>query len=59
MNLYNILEIKNTASEIEIKKAYIKLVKIYHPDKNNLSNAKEKFQQIQMAYEILSNNKTR
>jgi len=59
MNLYNILEIKNTASEIEIKKAYIRLVKIYHPDKNNLSNAKEKFQQIQMAYEILNNNKTR
>jgi curved DNA-binding protein CbpA len=59
MDLYNILEIEPNASEIEIKKAYHKLAKIYHPDKNKDINASEKFQKIQSAYEILSNDKTR
>lgn len=59
MDLYQILEIKSTASENEIKKAYHKLAKIYHPDKNKSIDAKEKFQKIQSAYEILSNNETR
>ena len=59
MDLYNLLEIETTASELEIKKAYHRLAKIYHPDKNKESNANEKFQKIQSAYEILSNDKTR
>ena len=59
MDLYEILEIKPNASEIEIKKAYFKLVKIYHPDKNKSKEAVEKFQRIQSAYEILINDKTR
>jgi curved DNA-binding protein CbpA len=59
MDLYSILEIKPTASEIEIKKAYFRLAKIYHPDKNKSPDACEKFQKIQSAYEILSNDKTR
>lgn len=59
MDLYQILEIKSTASEIEIKKAYHKLVKKYHPDKCKESNATEKFQKIQSAYDILINPKTR
>jgi len=52
MDLYEILEIKSNASEVEIKKAYFKLAKIYHPDKNNASDASEKFHKIQTAYEI-------
>ena len=34
MDLYEILELKTTASEADIKKAYYRLSKIYHPDKN-------------------------
>jgi curved DNA-binding protein CbpA len=59
MNLYEILEIKPTASELEIKKAYTRLVKIYHPDKNKSPDANEKFQKIHSAYEILINNESR
>lgn len=59
MDLYQILNIKPTASEVEIKKAYHNLVKIYHPDKNNSPDANEKFQKIQSAYEILINTNTR
>jgi curved DNA-binding protein CbpA len=56
-NLYDILNIKHNSSEYEIKKAYHKLCKQYHPDKNNSSDACIKFQKIQSAYEILSNDK--
>lgn len=59
MDLYEILEIKPNASEVEIKKAYYRLAKLYHPDKNKSNNAVEKFQKIQSAYEILINDKTR
>ena len=57
MNLYDILEIKQSATKLDIKKAYIRLAKIYHPDKN--PNTEEKFKQIQAAYEVLSNDETR
>jgi curved DNA-binding protein CbpA len=59
MELYDILEIKSTASEVEIKKAYLRLIKQYHPDKNNNINSIEHFQKIQSAYEILINPKSR
>ena len=59
MDLYDILEINPDATEVEIKKAYLHLVKLYHPDKNKSLNAVEHFQQIQTAYEILINPITR
>jgi DnaJ-class molecular chaperone len=53
MKLYSILNITNTnVSENEIKKQYYKLARKNHPDKGGDSNL---FQQIQNAYEILSN----
>lgn len=58
MNLYKILNIDSNASEIEIKKAYLKLAKIYHPDKNN-NDTSSKFQEINYAYNILYNEETR
>lgn len=59
MNLYDILEIKHNATENEIKKAYRRLALLYHPDKNLNNNTQEKFQNIQYAYEILIDTKTR
>lgn len=52
---YDILKVSPSASESEIKKAYRKLAKEYHPDKNkDDQNANEMFQKVAEAYEILS-----
>ncbi|MDC1370954.1 DnaJ domain-containing protein [Flavobacteriales bacterium] len=56
---YQILAIPINSNEIEIKQAYRKGAMFWHPDKNNSSNAKEKFIDIQEAYEILSNKEKR
>lgn len=53
-SLYETLEVSEGASESEIKKAYRKLARQYHPDVNKDPNAEEKFKEINSAYEILS-----
>jgi curved DNA-binding protein len=53
-SLYETLEISDNASEAEIKKAYRKLARKYHPDVNKEASAEEKFKEINAAYEILS-----
>ena len=53
-SLYETLEINESASEAEIKKAYRKLARQYHPDVNKEPSAEEKFKEINSAYEILS-----
>ncbi len=53
-NLYEILEVSETATIDEIKKSYRKLSMMYHPDKNkNNPEATAKFQKISEAYETL------
>ena len=54
-NYYEILEISETATPEEIKKAYRKLALKWHPDKNRGSEeAEEKFKEIGKAYFVLS-----
>ena len=50
---YDILQINRNATKDEIKNAYRKLAKIYHPDKNTDDGDKEHFQKIHEAYENL------
>jgi len=53
-SLYKTLEVNEGASEAEIKKAYRKLARKYHPDVNKDAGAEDKFKEINSAYEILS-----
>jgi molecular chaperone DnaJ len=53
-DLYKVLELNSDASLSDIKKNFKRLALIYHPDKNSNSDANEKFNQIRIAYEILS-----
>ena len=52
-SLYQTLNIGENASADEIKKAYRKLAREYHPDINKSPEAEEKFKEINAAYEIL------
>lgn len=55
IDYYKLLEIDKNASEADIKKAYRKMARKYHPDVNpNDEAAKKKFQQINEANEVLS-----
>lgn len=54
-NYYEILEVNINSSTAEIKTAYRKLARKYHPDVNKTSEAIEIFKQITAAYETLSN----
>lgn len=60
IDYYSVLEVNKKASTEEIKKAYRKLARKYHPDLNpNDTEANKKFQQINEANEVLSDQEKR
>src|SRR6266850_2397149 len=56
---YKILGVERGASEEDIKKAYRKLARKYHPDVSKEPNAKEQFQEVSEAYETLKDKEKR
>ena len=56
---YEILGVKRDASANEIKSAYRKLARKFHPDVNKTKEAEEKFKDINEAYEVLSDKNKR
>jgi len=60
IDYYKILGVKKNASEKDIKKAYRKLARKYHPDVNpNDESAKRRFQEVNEANEVLSHTENR
>ena len=56
---YGVLGVARGASDEEIKKAYRKLARKYHPDVSKEANAKERFQEVSEAYETLRDKEKR
>ncbi len=54
IDLYEILGVQREASGEDIKRAYRKLARQYHPDVSSESDAAERFKEISLAYEVLS-----
>lgn len=54
MDYFEHLGLSRASTTIEIKKAYRKLANKYHPDRDDSAQAKEKFQLIQQAYDVIS-----
>lgn len=58
-DLYKVLQVSRSATDQEIRKAYKRLSKKYHPDKNQSPGAEEKFVEVAHAYEVLSDSTKR
>jgi len=58
-SFYEVLGVDRESTNEQIKKAYIKLAKQYHPDVNKDPGADDSFKNITLAYEALSNQRNR
>ena len=56
---YDVLGLKKGADKKEIKKAYRRLAKQWHPDRNDSPEAEDKFKELQEAYEVLADDQKR
>lgn len=56
---YDVLGVSKSASEKEIKSAYRKLARKYHPDVNDSPDAEERFKDVNEAYEVLGDENKR
>ena len=56
---YEVLGVPRDASQDDIRRAYRKLAREYHPDLNRESNAEERFKELGEAYEVLSDSDKR
>ncbi|KAI3850319.1 hypothetical protein MKW92_036129 [Papaver armeniacum] len=56
---YSVLGVSKNATKEDIKSAYRKLARIYHPDVNKEPGAEKKFKEISNAYEVLSDDEKR
>jgi molecular chaperone DnaJ len=56
---YEVLGIPKGAAPEEIKKAYRRLARQYHPDVSTEPDAEERFKEVQRAYEVLSDSQKR
>lgn len=56
---YEVLGVSKTANDDEIKKAYRKLARQYHPDVNKAADAEAKFKEVKEAYDVVSDGQKR
>ncbi len=56
---YDVLGVSRTATKAEMKKAFRRLARQYHPDVNSEDDASERFKEINEAYEVLSDERMR
>lgn len=56
---YEVLEVGKNSTKDEMKKAYRRLARKYHPDVNKDADASERFKEISEAYEVLSDDNSR
>ena len=56
---YATLEVERTTNKADIKKAYLRLARKYHPDVNKETGAEARFKEVKEAYEVLSDDEKR
>ena len=58
-DFYSVLDIDPETDKEEIRKAYLQLARLYHPDVSKAPDARERFEEINHAYSILSDDELR